>query len=197
MKQKVFLFNPNRCLGCKACQVACAVNHNLPSGVFLRKVELVEYLRGSQIIKYYVATTCNHCANPECFRLCPERAFSKRRDGIVVYDVTKCTGCGICIRSCPFEAPVINPLNGKVIKCDRCYGKIENDENPYCIAACPVDALKIIYTDEVDTINLDIRRTLPGLPRIQITQPLVRYVATVMGRQIFRDNSYQDGGDRE
>jgi Fe-S-cluster-containing hydrogenase components 1 len=84
-----------------------------------------------------------------------------------------------------------------VIKCDRCYGKIENDENPYCIAACPVDALKIIYTDEVDTINLDIRRTLPGLPRIQITQPLVRYVATVMGRQIFRDNSYQDGGDRE
>ncbi|NMA67986.1 MAG: hypothetical protein GX958_01005 [Desulfitobacterium sp.] len=86
MAQKAFIFNPNRCLGCRACQAACSLNHNLPTGVFIRKVVPVEFERGGGIIKYYLSKSCNHCANPECFRLCPNHAFRKRRDGIVVYN---------------------------------------------------------------------------------------------------------------
>ncbi|EGW39730.1 4Fe-4S dicluster domain-containing protein [Desulfosporosinus sp. OT] len=194
ISQKVFLVNPNRCLGCKTCQIACAVQHGLPPGVFLRKVELVELSSPSQIIKYYISTSCHHCANPECFRLCSEGAYRKLRNGIVVFDQAKCTGCGTCIRSCSFGAPIINPLNGKVIKCDMCYGNIEDHESPYCVAACPVEALKVIDAEHINRMDLDLKRTLPGLPRIELTQPSVRYVAVVMGKQIFRRRVPREGG---
>lgn len=187
MRQKVFLNNANLCLGCRACQIACAVNHGLPPGVFLRKVKLIEFLYGLQIIKYYLSESCNHCTNPECLRLCPQRAFRKRRDGIVVFDQSKCNGCGTCTRGCPFEAPVVNPFDGKVIKCDLCYGRIEEGTNPFCVSACSVSALKIIDS-AVENYAPDLVKTLPGLPRIQITRPSNFYVSVSMGKQVLRTN---------
>jgi ferredoxin len=40
---------------------------------------------------------CNHCDSPECFRVCPEKAYSKRKDGIVMIDSGLCNGCMDCV----------------------------------------------------------------------------------------------------
>lgn len=184
MEQRGFLFNPNRCLGCRSCQVACAINHGLPPGVFLRKVTEIEFIRDKQIVKYYLSSSCNHCQNPECFRNCPEHAYQKRRDGIVVQDQSRCKGCGTCTRSCPFQAPVINPLTSKVTKCDFCHGRIEEDENPFCVASCPVDALQLLNLSTGIDIVLKLQKELPGVPRIQLTRPSVRYIPLQLGRQV-------------
>ena len=182
MDQKHFVFNPNRCLGCKACQTACAVNHNLPPGIVLRKVTAIERVKEGQLLKYYLSSSCHHCLNPECFRLCPNHVYRKRRDGIVVYDERKCKGCGICNRSCPFEAPILLPTTGKAIKCDLCFERLEEGESPYCIAACPVGALKLSAAPEREDPFL--LKTLPGLPRIQVTRPAARYYPLKIGKQV-------------
>lgn len=185
--QKGFLFDPNRCLGCRTCVMACAAGHDLPSGVYLRSIEGREQRKGSKIIKYYLSTSCNHCSNPECFRLCPEQAFRKRHDGIVLFDTTKCTGCGTCTRSCPFQAVSVNPSTGKVIKCDLCHDKLDEGELPFCVEACPVRALQLVNINDVNTKNPDTVRRLPGVVKIQITRPSIRYIRLKEGKQILRN----------
>ncbi|MGI1659715.1 MAG: 4Fe-4S dicluster domain-containing protein [Desulfitobacterium sp.] len=184
--QRGFLFDPNRCLGCRTCIMACATGNDLPPGVYLRNVEMQEFQKGAQVIKYYLSTSCNHCANPECFRLCPERVYRKRHDGVVIFEQTKCTGCGTCTRGCPFEAPVVNPATGKVIKCDLCYEKLDEGETPFCVAACPVKALSLIDISNTNSRTPDLVRRLPGVVKIQLTRPSIRYLALKIGKQILR-----------
>lgn len=198
--QKGFLFDPNRCLGCRTCIMACATGNDLPPGVYLRTIEMQEFRKGNQIIKYYLSTSCNHCANPECFRLCPEQAFRKRHDGVVLHELMKCTGCGTCTRSCPFKAPTVNPATGKAIKCDLCYDKLDKGEMPFCVAACPVQALRIIDLNHANSDTLDTVRRLPGVIKIQITRPSIRYQALKIGKQILRypirkGDVYENGED--
>lgn len=182
--QKSFLFDPNRCLGCRACQMACAVNHDLPPGVFLRQVMDIEFVKEDYVVKYYLSSSCNHCENPECFRLCPQQAYRKRRDGIVIQDAGKCDGCGTCTRSCPFGAPVVNPATGKAVKCDLCFSRQEEGEDPYCVAACPVHALKLFTSEFAESSDSKLLKKLPGVPRIQITRPAVRYLPLRIGKQV-------------
>lgn len=191
--QRGFLFDPNRCLGCRTCIMACAAGNNLPPGVYLRNIEVQEFRKGSEVIKYYLSTSCNHCANPECFRLCPDRAFRKRHDGIVLHDQTKCTGCGTCTRGCPFGAPVVNPTTGKVIKCELCHDKLDEGEMPFCVTACPVQALRLVDIVNVDAYNSDIVRRLPGVIKIQITRPSIRYLTLRTGKQVLRHQRSKRG----
>ncbi len=194
MNQKGFLFNPNRCLGCRACQIACSSYHGLSPGVYLRKVTDIEFIKNKQVVKFSLSSSCNHCLNPECFRLCPEHAYRKRRDGIVTFDPNQCKGCGTCTRSCPFEAPVVNPLTGKVIKCDLCFGRLEEGESPYCVSSCPVNALQLLVNVQADPPNIEWEKTLPGVPKIQLTRPAIRYFPLKMGRQTGLQQSMAEGG---
>jgi len=191
LMQRGFLLDPNRCLGCRTCIMACAANKNLPVGIYLRTIEKQEQRIGNRILKYYLSTSCNHCNNPECFRLCPKQALKKRKDGIVLHDSLKCDGCGTCTRSCPFEAPVINNITGRMIKCDLCHDKVDEGEDPACVAACPVKALQLINIDEVDRQE-DVVRRLPGVIKIQITRPSIRYKRLKSGIQVLR-NTIKEG----
>ncbi|WP_088189664.1 4Fe-4S dicluster domain-containing protein [Desulfosporosinus sp. FKA] len=187
MKQMSFLVDVNLCLGCRSCQMACAANRGLARGVFWRKVNSIEYVNQGKIIKYYLTSACYQCENPECIRLCPQKAYRKRQDGIVILDSAKCNGCGICIHACPFEAPVRDPETGLTGKCDYCYTLLDRGLNPYCIDACPVQALHLLEKiNGEETTDSTIVKILPGVPKIQLTRPSVRYRRLNMGRQIMR-----------
>lgn len=194
MKQRSFLFDPNLCLGCHACQMACAVNRGLAQGIFWRKVTLVEFVSNEKIMKYFLSSSCNQCENPECIRLCTQKACRKRHDGIVILDPDRCTNCGICLHSCPFEAPVRDPISGKISKCDFCYTRLDSGDNPYCIDACPVGALQLIELPITGDDASTLISALSGVPKIQLTRPSVRYRALQMGQQMIQYLLPKKGG---
>ncbi|MGD8189768.1 4Fe-4S dicluster domain-containing protein [Brevibacillus ginsengisoli] len=198
MAEKTFLFDPNKCLGCRACQMSCATNRNLPKGVFLRKVNEVELKLNGQWTKYFLSSACHQCQNPECMRLCPEQAIRKRRDGIVILATDKCTKCSVCLHGCPFEAPVRDQESGQIYKCDFCYDRLDEGKEAYCVGACPVNALMLIELPDNFKENPEWVRRLPNVPRVQLTRPSVRYYPLRVGRQMRRSKEgLKQGGSYE
>jgi molybdopterin-containing oxidoreductase family iron-sulfur binding subunit len=94
-----------RCVGCKACTIACKQENKTPSGVSYTVV-ISEPLEGSGTDKPIPMTKpCFHCENPACVPVCPVGATFKREvDGIVAMDYDRCIGCRYCITACPYGA---------------------------------------------------------------------------------------------
>ena len=151
MKQLGFFIDASSCTGCKACAAACKDKNNLPVGRNFRKVE--EFAGGTwkkdakgawtqNVFAYYVSSSCNHCADPACVKVCPTKAHFKRSsDGLVLIDAAKCIGCGMCAQACPYGAPQLNTAKHKMTKCDACADRLEKGLKPSCVEACPQRAL--------------------------------------------------------
>lgn len=175
-----FAIDPNRCVGCKACEQACRKYKKTPFS--LRAVHEVLETTNGQIERYYLSLSCNHCENPECFRTCPERAYIRRRDGIVIHNSGRCTGCNRCVRSCPFQGPRFNAASGKVEKCDLCVERITEGQAPACIKSCPVKALHVI---DLETNTIFSEKWLPGMANPILTKPSLRIKKLRIGQQHF------------
>lgn len=76
---------------------------------------------------------CTHCPPElaECKATCKKGAI-KEANGFLFVDERICDGCFEC--KCPKSALVFR--DGKITKCDYCFGK------PACVAACPENALR-------------------------------------------------------
>lgn len=172
-KQLGFFLDVNRCLGCGACIKACAINNHLSHPLTWRKLRQVEENYAGQVSQFFLSTACNHCANPECLRVCSSGAYAKRRDGIVLHSPEKCTSCKSCVVSCPFNAPQINPQTTKASKCQLCYERIDKGAPPYCVQACLTGALQLREIHAAPTDKL-LRLTAP-LPTLRLTRPSTFY----------------------
>lgn len=177
-KRVGFIFNSDDCIGCRACEIACKNENQIPDTISWRKVNNI----GSEMS---LSVSCNHCDSPECFRVCPERAFTKREDGIVLIDDNLCTGCQLCVSACPYQAPQFNPETQKVSKCQMCYPRQDAGLPPACVEACTTRSLNI-----VDLNNFSDKtavRTLPGFPDIQITSPSIIFYPQKERKRYFLD----------
>ncbi|MGI1659229.1 MAG: 4Fe-4S dicluster domain-containing protein [Desulfitobacterium sp.] len=174
-KQLGFFLDVNRCLGCGTCIKACASANRLPSPLTWRKLWQMEDAKvdQGQISRFFLSTSCNHCANPECMRVCPSGAYAKRRDGIVLHYPDKCISCKSCVASCPFGAPQINPQTEKASKCQLCYEQIDRGSLPHCVQACVTGAIQLreIYGNPTDKL---LRLTAP-MPTLRLTRPSTFY----------------------
>lgn len=164
-----FQVDLSRCVGCRACELACQYQHPGTPGGFRHLERLHADVRAQGLL----SLACNHCAVPECLRVCPEHCYDKLRNGIVRHHSEKCVGCGRCVGACPFEAPRINPQTRKAEKCDLCADRQAAGQLPACVEACPVKALQLIVMDEEDGAEAG----LPGYPLLRYTQPSIRFIA--------------------
>lgn len=94
-----------RCVGCKACVVACKAENKTPPGVF-NNVLLDDPDQKSAVDKpLFMTRPCFHCENPPCVAVCPAKATYKRKsDGLVVVDYDRCIGVLDCVPACPYGA---------------------------------------------------------------------------------------------
>ncbi|MDI6888068.1 MAG: 4Fe-4S dicluster domain-containing protein [Methanocellales archaeon] len=153
-----FLPDLERCIRCGGCEVACKQENNVPIGI--RRIRVVTINEGVPGEKN-IPMPCMHCDDPPCVEACPTKALSKREDGIVLNDKSKCIGCGYCSWACPFGAPQFLgglpfTLSGKMDKCTFCVLPFEGGEQkepkPRCAAFCSTKALLAGDASEINEV---------------------------------------------
>lgn len=147
------LVDTTKCLGCRACERACALAHGLPPGEEqvdpsevretspdrLTVVNAHETERGRVTVK----RQCMHCLQPACGAACLTAAMKKTPEGPVIWREGKCMGCRFCMISCPFDVPKFefDSANPEIRKCDMCFERLQDGEVPACVDSCPTGAL--------------------------------------------------------
>jgi Fe-S-cluster-containing dehydrogenase component len=99
------VIDTRRCVGCKACMVACKQENKTPPGVSYTVVVEEAVANHPDNKPVWMTKPCFHCQKPPCVGVCPVSATYKRaQDGIVVVDYDRCIGCRYCIAACPYGA---------------------------------------------------------------------------------------------
>ena len=91
-----FYLDMTRCIGCRACQVACKDKNRLEVGTLYREVHSYTVGTFPEVDGYSYSFGCNHCEEPICLKNCPTGAIYRAPDGTVVQDQSKCIGCRMC-----------------------------------------------------------------------------------------------------
>ncbi|MFA6542290.1 MAG: 4Fe-4S dicluster domain-containing protein [Bacteroidota bacterium] len=110
----------DKCNGCGACSIACAVENNVPpaeykankrSGITWMQIHQVEnnesYPHGDTV---FVPMFCQQCENETpCMTVCPQNAVDiDPSTGIVGQIPQRCLGCRYCMTACPYHARYFN-----------------------------------------------------------------------------------------
>lgn len=99
------VIDTRRCVGCKACMVACKTENKTPPGVSYTVVVENGFGNRPGDRPLFLTKPCFHCDEPPCTKVCPVGAtFKRKQDGIVVVDYDRCIGCRYCIVACPYQA---------------------------------------------------------------------------------------------
>ena len=140
---KSTLIDITKCIGCRACQVACKqwndrdgeqteLEWNLglqnPATLSAKTLTLITYHelpdeKAPGGLNYlFTMRRCLHCLEPACASACPTTALNRSADGPVGYDADKCIGCRYCIWACPWGVPTAewDSLAPKIQKCTHC-----------------------------------------------------------------------------
>ncbi|MDB5275953.1 MAG: 4Fe-4S ferredoxin, iron-sulfur binding [Ferruginibacter sp.] len=156
-KKFAMVIDLSRCKNLKKCQSACNHMHHVHSEQNWIKVYQMQ--DAEMTAPYFQPTTCMHCDEPPCVKVCPVDATFKRQDGIVLIDSDRCIGCRFCMAACPYSTRVFNweepelaadvaaqtysaetsvpQKRGTVGKCDFCPDMTRMGMLPHCVSACP------------------------------------------------------------
>ena len=176
-QQYAFEVSLDDCSGCKSCVSACHSLNGLEEKETWRSVGLLHGGKENRRIFQSVTTACHHCLEPACLKGCPVKAYDKDPvTGIVKHLDDQCIGCQYCVFMCPYEVPSYSESKGIVRKCDMCTGRLEKNEAPACVDACPNGAIRIkIVDNESIRLRSETQSLLPGSPDSRITNPTTHY----------------------
>lgn len=150
----MIVHDPNRCVGCRRCEVACTLAHDSKIQPAISRIKLSRnynfgpdgprfgWTHGEGLYGNFrlVADTCLQCAHPvPCATTCPNGAIEvDPASNTRVINKSKCVGCGICTKACPWAMITVDKEAKKATKCDLCGG------NPQCVAVCPAGAISYV-----------------------------------------------------
>jgi anaerobic carbon-monoxide dehydrogenase iron sulfur subunit len=155
--REMILVEAGKCLGCRSCQLACAVAHSR-SGTLLGAVAEGEKPRVSVLSAGDLAIPlqCRQCEDAPCVAICPTGALTKPdSDGPVVTNDDLCIGCKSCMLVCPFGVISVSGKGRAIVRCDLCVERLRAGEQPACVVACHTGALR--YGD-IEQVVSELRR---------------------------------------
>ncbi|HII47964.1 4Fe-4S dicluster domain-containing protein [Pyrobaculum aerophilum] len=170
------LVDIDKCIGCRACQVACKDWNGRPAvkTEFAGSLTLPKWLTAEdwKVVFFYEGKTgkklmtpagevtfsqfelaplpynCMHCAAAPCARACPVGAIKVTGEGAVVINKEECIGCGYCEAACPYDVPK-KGSDGRYYKCTFCVDRIQNGRAPACVEVCPTNVFTFGPASEV------------------------------------------------
>jgi Fe-S-cluster-containing dehydrogenase component len=146
-----FYVDPSRCIGCKACENACA-ECDTHRGKPMIHVDFID--RKNSIAT--VPTVCMHCRNPTCAQVCPADAIKMSDDGVVQSSLKpRCVACNNCVLACPFGVPKMMVAAEQMMKCDMCYDRTSVGKRPMCATVCPSQALAYVKPETIAATRRD------------------------------------------
>ncbi|GMQ98506.1 MAG: hypothetical protein BMS9Abin17_1021 [Acidimicrobiia bacterium] len=166
IRQWTMIIDLAKCDGCQSqgtppqCTTACIEGHFAPQPMEWIQIFEQELEGGGT---QFIPTPCQQCENPPCVKVCPVGATFSTPEGTVLIDQDRCIGCRICMPACPYDrrffnwgTPPIPPeaaladhnpeqqtpaSRGTVMKCDFCPEMVRDGTLPFCVQACPNDAI--------------------------------------------------------
>jgi formate dehydrogenase iron-sulfur subunit len=188
--EMMMLIDTSKCIGCKACQVACKQWHMLPaestsftgsytnppdfSGKTLTYIKFTDYEKNKKLSFLFFKHQCRHCERPKCQLACPN-GIERTREGFVIFneDCIPENERKDIIAACPFNVPRFNETNGNYVKCDFCFDRFGGYSTTYrdgkpttaCELACPTGAIVTGFAADISSLvkrrYSKVRRTMP------------------------------------
>ncbi|TYO98567.1 carbon-monoxide dehydrogenase iron sulfur subunit [Geothermobacter ehrlichii] len=161
IENPIIYADPQKCLGCKNCELACATVHagcDLQSAV-AQGLQLRPRNKVIQAGDTIVPMQCRQCEDAPCAHACPTGAILQDGSHVKIEEGS-CVGCKLCVMVCPFGAITVKTdesgetdgrtNRGVAKKCDLCIGTAMQSEGGSCacVEACPTGAIMLVDIDE-------------------------------------------------
>lgn len=142
--KRVFI-NIERCVGCKSCEIACAVHHSKSKDLFSALFEEPlpqKRIYVEQAMQFSYPSRCMHCIDAPCIKACPRNAivWDSELEKVSVNE-DRCIGCFMCGMVCPFGAISVMKPQKVALSCDLCSSRLKEGMTPACVEACLTKAL--------------------------------------------------------
>ncbi|WP_035258182.1 4Fe-4S dicluster domain-containing protein [Desulfatirhabdium butyrativorans] len=143
----------SRCVGCQRCELACTEFNDGRAQPSLARIQVGRTInfgpegslgrnqaQGLWGGGTFSQDICHQCPHPvPCATACPNDAIlADPRTGARVVDTSRCSGCRLCLRACPWDMIRFDEESQKATKCFLCQG------SPKCVEACPAGALRYV-----------------------------------------------------
>lgn len=138
MSVKVLITDPQKCTGCRQCQIACALSRFGVSNPIKSRIRIFPVIGHAR----FLPVVCQHCEDAPCMTACPREAIHREIEtNRIMVDYEICISCKMCVAACPFGAIAFDTGGQRVFKCDFCGG------DPQCVPFCYPQALRFEEPD--------------------------------------------------
>lgn len=152
-KSRSIMFDATKCIGCRQYVQACKDWNDHPRTSLYELSSTTWITMEPPVLEglspLWARNSCMHCDFPACAAVCPVEAITKYEEGPVVINQEVCIGCEYCIYACPWEVITKDDITHKAAKCTLCSDRISEAKQPFCVQACPVEALHFGLTEEI------------------------------------------------
>lgn len=149
----LILGDPNLCVNCQRCELACTEFNEGKSDPKLARIKIGRNIpfggTGNTVLPPIQGVwgngtvpqdTCRQCAHPvPCANACPQGAIQvDPKTGARIVIESRCVGCRLCQKACPWGMMTFDEETKKASKCHLCHG------SPKCVKECPAQALRFV-----------------------------------------------------